>query len=224
MRGSLAASVEFAARVAEVCPHNAPVSSPAPTDGLNLAYNRINASGFEYDNAGNQTRVVKTGGVVQRFQYDAANRLVKVTDDNKAQLQAFTYGASNQRFMAQHGAANSDTRTYYAWSNGVTMAEYIETPAQPNTPQWAQSNIYLGGRLLATIAPNGGSEAVTYHHPDRLRTRLTTNAGTMSVQEQNALPYGSALDGESTGATARRFTTYERSAATGLDYAVNHTC
>ena len=45
----------------------------------------------------------------------------------------------------------------------------------------------------------------------------------MSVREQNALPYGGALDGKSTGATARRFTTYERSAMTGLDYAVNRT-
>jgi RHS repeat-associated protein len=138
-------------------------------------------------------------------------------------LQAFTYGASNQRLLVQHGAANSNSRTYYAWSNGVTLAEYVETPAQANTPQWSQSNIYLGGRLLATLAPNGGSDAVTFHHPDRLGTRLTTNAGTMSVQEQNTLPYGNALDGESTGTTARRFTTYERSAMTGLDYAVNRT-
>jgi RHS repeat-associated protein len=35
------------------------------------------------------------------------------------------------------------------------------------------------------------------------------------------LPFGTALDAESTGATNRRFTSYDRSEATGLDYAVN---
>src|SRR5205085_6057815 len=60
-----------------------------------------------------------------------------------------------------------------------------------------------------------------FHHPDRLGTRLITNAQDTSVQEQVTLPYGTALDAESTGSTNRRFTSYDRSASTGLDYAVN---
>jgi RHS repeat-associated protein len=35
------------------------------------------------------------------------------------------------------------------------------------------------------------------------------------------LPFGTALSAESTGATNRRFTSYDRSATTGLDYAIN---
>jgi RHS repeat-associated protein len=35
------------------------------------------------------------------------------------------------------------------------------------------------------------------------------------------LPFGTALNAESTGATNRRFTTYDRSVTTGLDYASN---
>jgi RHS repeat-associated protein len=64
---------------------------------------------------------------------------------------------------------------------------------------------------------------VQYHHPDRRGTRLITNNANTSVVVQQTLPFGTALDSESTGVntTARRFTSYERSAQTGLDYAVN---
>ncbi len=37
--------------------------------------------------------------------------------------------------------------------------------------------------------------------------------------EQVSLPFGTALNAESTGATNRRFTSYDRSVTTGLDYA-----
>lgn len=55
------------------------------------------------------------------------------------------------------------------------------------------------------------------HHPDRLGTRLVTNAQDTTYFEVENLPYGTALSGEST----RRFTSYDRGARTGLDYAVN---
>jgi RHS repeat-associated protein len=72
------------------------------------------------------------------------------------------------------------------------------------------------------LQPNGnGGEFTQYHHPDRLGTRLITNSVDTTVQEQVELPYGTALDAESTGSTNRRFTSYDRSASTGLDYAVN---
>ncbi|MBX5479304.1 MAG: RHS repeat-associated core domain-containing protein, partial [Pyrinomonas methylaliphatogenes] len=67
----------------------------------------------------------------------------------------------------------------------------------------------------------GGSERVEYHHPDRLGTRLVTSSQDGSYYEQVTLPYGIALDAESTGASNRRFTSYDRSAVTGLDYAIN---
>jgi len=76
--------------------------------------------------------------------------------------------------------------------------------------------------LLSTLTPNGaGAEFVQYHHPDRLGTRLVTNAQDSTYFEQVSLPFGTALDSESTGSTNRRFTSYDRSSATGLDYANN---
>lgn len=101
------------------------------------------------------------------------------------------------------------------------IAEYEETTSAPTTPRWVKSYVYFGGRLLATIAPNGQSERVEYHHSYRLGTRLVTNNQDTTSFEQVSLPFGTALDAESSGASKRRFTSYDRSTVTGLDYAVN---
>jgi RHS repeat-associated protein len=100
--------------------------------------------------------------------------------------------------------------------------EFLEYSNAPGVIQWSKSNIYLGGRLLSTLTPNGaGGEFTEYHHPDRLGTRLVTNVQNTTYFEQSSLPYGTARSAESTGATNRRFTTYDRSATSGLDYALN---
>jgi len=62
---------------------------------------------------------------------------------------------------------------------------------------------------------------VEHHHPDRLGTRLVSNPGSGTSFEQATLPFGNGLPSESTGSTNRRFTSYDRSNVTGLDYAVN---
>jgi RHS repeat-associated protein len=209
---------------------NAANGSPIPRDGLaslsfNTQTNRINSSGWEYDVAGNQTRALAQDGVNwNRFEYDAANRLVKVKDDAGNTIQSFVYGPTNARLITQDGNEQSNNRTYYVGANGTVLAEYVENASLPNTPQWSKSYTFLGDRLLSTLTPNGQSaEAIQYHHPDRLGTRLITNASDTSVVEQVTLPFGRALNEESTGSTNRRFTSYDRSTVTGLDYAVNRT-
>ena len=129
----------------------------------------------------------------------------------------YTYGATNARLVAEEWGV----RTYYAWEGGQVIAEFQEGEAAPTTPQWTKNYLYLGGRLLATQTASSGNQIVQYHHPDRLGTRLVTSAADSGSFEQVSLPYGVALGAESTGATNRRFTSYERSGATGLDYAVN---
>ena len=101
------------------------------------------------------------------------------------------------------------------------MAEYSEG-GTAIVPQWSKSYIYFSGRLLSTLTPNGsGGEAIQFHHPDRLGTRLVTNAQDGTYLEQVTLPFGTPIASESSGSTNRRFTSYDHSAATGLDYAVN---
>jgi RHS repeat-associated protein len=199
--------------------------SAIPRDGLtglacSAATNRI--TGFTYDSAGNLTRGKRADGTWQKYEYDAASRLVKVKDDAGVTLAAYKYGATNQRLIAYDGDVTSASKTYYVCSGNKVIAEYGEDAAQPTTPQWTKNSVYLGDRMLATLEPNGsGGQFVQYYHPDRLGTRLISNASNTNVQEQVTLPYGTALDAESTGAVNRRFTSYDRNQTTQLDYAVN---
>jgi RHS repeat-associated protein len=197
-------------------------SAPISADGLttvsyDVTTNRINTSGFQYDAAGNQTRIVRADGSAQKFQYDAANRLANVRTDASVVIATYTYGDSNERLIADEGGV----RTYYASEGGSVFAEYTEGGTS-TTPSWSKSYIYLGARLLSTLEPNGsGGETVRHHHPDRLGTRLVTNPSDGSYFEQASLPFGTALNAESTGSTNRRFASYDRSVTTGLDYAIN---
>ncbi len=234
VRLGFALSAEFAAKTATLCPHGLNGTLPVPADGIgNLSFdsttNRITTSGYAYDAAGNQTQALAQGGGSQYFQYDAANRLVKVrANDASTVIATYTYGASNERLIAEE----SGVRTYYASEGGTAIAEYTES-GNSTTPVWSKSYLYLGDRLLSSLTPNGnGGDAFTYYHPDRLGTRLITtdaasNPSGTSAQEQLTLPFGTAFAetpaaaGVTSGGTNRRFTSYDRSETTKLDYAIN---
>ncbi|MCI0393184.1 MAG: RHS repeat-associated core domain-containing protein [Acidobacteria bacterium] len=204
-----------------------------PLDGLaslsyNTASNRVTSAGFEYDPAGNQTRaVINDSGTQQQYRYDSAGRLAQVLDGSGGLLATHSYGASNERLMSVEGGM---TR-YYGWDGGRIIAEYEASGV--NALQWKTSYVYLGGRLLATTSGSSGAET-RFHHPDRLGTRLVTDSsnGEM-VTEQMVLPFGTmqpygGFGGDNSWQHAtksnpsqKRFTSYDRSDATGLDYAMN---
>jgi RHS repeat-associated protein len=165
---------------------------------------------------------MRPDGTWQRYHYDAAGRLAKVFDDSGVTLEEYAYGADGRRLTTTTYADGSSVATHHVWSGSELIAEYTEEESQGVALlRWAGGYVYWGGRLLSTLTPEGGGETVRYHHPDRLGTRLVTDETGTVVAEQVTLPFGTALDAESTGETSRRFTSYDRSAATGLDYAVN---
>lgn len=214
-------SPEFSQVVATICAQGTSGGGSVPADGYAaLSYdeqtNRITSAGFSYDAAGNQTRVLNIDGTAQRYQYDAANRLIYVRADDQSIINHYTYGSSNSRLAMEEAGL----RTYYVSDGMTVLMEYAEG-SQESAPRWAKNYIYVSGRLLATQQPGGVGEVVQYHHPDRLGTRVVTNSSDTTHFEQVGLPFGAALEAESTGATNRRFTSYDRSNITGLDYAVN---
>ena len=88
---------------------------------------------------------------------------------------------------------------------------------------WSKSYIYAGSRLLSTITKNGASETTEYQHPDRLGTKLVTNTSLNTAKSQATLPFGTEITAETQATSNQKFTSYDRSGATGLDYAVNRT-
>jgi RHS repeat-associated protein len=199
-------------------------SNSVPVDGLasvsyTTASNRISNSNWQYDLTGNLIRGQNESGVWQRFEYDAAGRLIKILDDSLNEIEEYTYGASRIRLKKE----TSTQRTYYAWGGNSALVEYVE-PTASSTPAYSKSYIYAGSRLVSSATKaSATSETWNYHHPDRLGTRLISNPDTVTSYQQSTLPFGAALDAESTGYSNRVFTSYDRSASTGLDYAVNRT-
>ncbi len=199
-------------------------SNAVPADGLtsvtaSTSTNRITTSGWEYDLTGNLIRGQNVSGVWQKFEYDAAGRLKKVKDDSNNVLETYTYGATREKLMVE----TSTQRTYYAWGGQSIVAEYTETGSD-TSPDYSKSYIYAGSRLLMTATMvNATTETKEFHHPNRLGTELVTDGGAGTSYRQTTLPFGTALAAESTGNSNQVFTSYDRSAATGLDYAVNRT-
>jgi RHS repeat-associated protein len=177
--------------------------------------NRITSSGFSYDPAGNQL----TNNTGQSFVYDAAGRLVKVKSGTTT-VATYAYDAENRRVITQTGSETSTDKTYYIWEGKSVITEYAEQTSA-TMPKWSKNYIYIGDRLLATEAPNGAGEIVQYQHPDRLGTRLVTNNLDTTFFSQDNLPFGTSLNGPTEPTTNRRFTSYDRSATSGLDYAIN---
>src|SRR5712692_779945 len=100
VRNGFAWSAEFQLKVKGIAPYPQP-NGPVPPDGIgglgfDASSNRIANSGWNYDAAGNQTRALIPGSSTnsQRFQYDAANRLVNVKTDAGTTIAIYTYGDS----------------------------------------------------------------------------------------------------------------------------------
>jgi RHS repeat-associated protein len=205
-------------------------SIPRP-DGLSRTDNRLTTPGYAYDEAGNLTRSLRPDGTWQRYQYDAAGRLVSVTDDAGTPLETYTYGADRRRIRTRD--AGTGAQRHYVWHGGNVIAEYDAEYEQSGELlfkrwRWSRTLVYLGQRLLCSYTPvdkirrpPAPVEVLRYHHPDRLGTRLITTPESGEVMELVTLPYGTLLSPRRVTLRTPTFTSYDRSPVTGLDYAVN---
>jgi RHS repeat-associated protein len=161
------------------------------TAGLTVAY--------YYDAAGN---LINDG--VHTYGYDSENRIVSVDGGSTA---TYAYDDSNQRYKKVTGGSN----TYYIWQDSHVLAEY-----NSSTGALIAEYIYSGDRLVAKVE----SEATSYFICDPLGVRLMLDGSGNVAGKQGRLSYGE--DFAASGIQEKHhFTTYERDAETGLDYAVN---
>lgn len=186
---------------------------------------------YQYDAAGRLKVVTDdAGNALESYAYGPdRHRLIRQTGQlrtlmEEGMLRVITDTTGRDRLMREPSSSRTPYEAkYYIWSGDRVLEESTETETDVDLHRRTntKSYVYLGQRLLATLVPRGTGELVQYYHADRLGIRLITNAADASVVEQVTLPFGVALDEESTGATNQRFTSYDRSALTGLDYATN---
>src|SRR5262249_7556694 len=119
-------------------------------------------------------------------------------------------------------------RTIYFWVGDQVVGDRYASYS--NTFTSARSYLHLGGRLLSTRYHQGtpvptGPGTIYYSHPDRLGTRLITSPAHGDTVQRGMLPFGVNPTEPMTPPLFpqldRLFTSYERSAGTGLDYAIN---
>ena len=210
---------------------------PIPRDGLPIlnhdaATNRIASTGFEYDDAGNLSRSLRSDGAGQRYLYDGAGRLAAVLDDAGQALRTYGYAADRRRITIR--SVDGDTETVRVWDRRTVIAEYQTAEGAPLRA--SRELVHLGPRLLCTYdavddaSMNGdaGAAVIHYHHPDRLSTRVVTAPRTGAADaveppdvEILTLPYGTALATDPASQVVSLFAGYRRDLATGLDDAVN---
>jgi RHS repeat-associated protein len=167
--------------------------------------NRITTTGFSYDAAGNTTN-----DAYNAMTYDAASRLISAV--NGSSSGAYAYDGNGIRLKkCVPNCSSPTTTTVYIYSGGKVIAEY-DNGAAVGSP--SRENIYSGSTQIAKIA----GTTTTYFHQDHLSNRLVTNSSGGTVEQMGHLPFGEGW--YDTGSEKWVFTTYERDAESGNDYAM----
>ncbi|MBI1763579.1 MAG: VCBS repeat-containing protein [Acidobacteria bacterium] len=172
----------------------------APTNRLSTA----GGASFGYDAAGNMTANGAT-----TYSYDGANRLVQA--GSSANVSG--YDGANRRYKA----SNNGNLSYYVWSS-VLAQPLLELDS---TAGVKRASIYHKGELLALQSTDGQFYWSTTDHLSSARL-LTNTAGNVAYTAQFD-PFGQIISEWSASGdvnlNTRKFATYERDVATGLDYA-----
>jgi RHS repeat-associated protein len=170
------------------------------------ANNRITASGVAYDAAGN----VSNDGSHTYF-YDAEDRLIQVggTLGNCSTATAcYIYDAEGRRWNKSAGGVTVD------YLHDLAGHEVTEANASAG---WNRTEIYAGGRHLATYG-NGTGGTTYFIHADWLGTeRARSNVSGGSYETCTSLPFGDALTCTGTDISPMHFTGKQRDTESGLD-------
>lgn len=161
--------------------------------------NHVISTGFGYDGAGNMLN-----DSAFNYTFDGASRLTSVTSPGVG-LPTVSFGYDGGGFRVNKGG------NLYIFSGNEVLAEY-PSGAAAGSP--SAEYIYAGGRRVATLA----SGALTYHYWDHLSIRASADAQGNPVRSYTHYPFGETA--VETGPSGKwKFTSYERDAESGLDYA-----
>src|SRR5271165_3214564 len=172
---------------------------PSNSVTVSATTNQITGSPYTYDLSGNMTNDGSNTLV-----YDGENRATSAT--NSSSSGTYTYDGGGLRIKK----IAASTTTVYIFSGSKVVAEY-DNGAAPTAP--SREYIYSGTTLLAKIDSTG----THYYHKDLVSNRLVTDSSGNVSAQLGHYPYGEAWYNAS--ADKLIFTTYERDAESGNDYA-----
>ena len=179
-------------------------NATAVSPQLTFSGNNNRIDGWSYNAVGNLLY-----DNIHHYTYDAENRIATIDG-----APAYLYDAEGRR-VAKLSSSGTVTTSYILGLGGEQLSEINASGA------WAHSNLFVGGKLMATYEGPGGSAKLGYHF------HLTDWLGTQRVQtgysgtEEElcySYPFGDGLSCTGTDATEHHFTSKERDTESGLDY------
>jgi RHS repeat-associated protein len=184
------------------------ITCPTSSVTVSATTNQITGSPYAYDANGNMTNDGNNTLV-----YDGENRALSATNGTAAG--AYVYDGNSLRVKkCVPNCTNPTTYTTYIFSGSKVVAEY-DNGAAPTSP--SREYVYSGGTLLAKIDSSGTS----YYHQDLLSNRVTTDSNGNLLAQQGHFPFGEQWYPAPPTAPPSKwlFTSYERDAESGNDYA-----
>jgi len=143
------------------------------------------------------------------YTYDAENRIVTFNGQP-----TYVYDAEGRR-VAKLGSGGTVTASYFLGLGGEQVSELSISGA------WVHSNVFVGGRLLATYVGPAEPAAAGYHFhlTDWLGTkRMQVSPGGGQDETCTSYPFGDGLNCTGPDATEHHFTGKERDTESRLDY------
>ncbi len=170
-------------------------TTPPKVGTQTLGYTNNRNTLYSYDAAGNQ---INDG--LHNYTFNAENQIASM-DGGAA---TYAYDGEGRRMKKTAGPET----TYYFYGSGGIISEFTTSSAIST----------------ATVAAN--SDKSFYHMTDKLGSAVLVMMNTSGVVIENnrTLPYGEAwlpTDNGQPSTNDKKFTTYQRDAESGLDYAMN---
>ena len=178
-----------------------PMTCPTNSVTIDPTTNRISGSGTSYDANGNMT-----SDGVNALACDAENHLISSSGIGGSATYSFDGNG-----LRVKKAVSGGTSTVYIFSGAQVIAEY-ENGAAPGSP--TREYISSGSAAIAKIEDT----STTYSLRDHLSNRVLTDSTGNVVAQSGHFPYGESWYTIGTS-TKWVFTSYERDADSGNDYA-----
>ena len=171
---------------------------------------------YTYDQFGNIVSVSQNGTVVESYEYDGLNQLIKVT--NGANVTEYAYDAGGNLTSVKLNGEVQDTYGYTdaGWKDLLTsfngQAITYDEIGNPLTYRDGYQFTWQHGRRLATVSHGSNSISYTYD-PDGIRTSKTVNGTTTKYHVMNG-----TLLGQTKGSDTIVFLYDEKGNKYGFDY------